>query len=138
MTLFCIALATGDRWAVKSYVVYFPINAHDHWIPGVASYVPILEIVESRNGRFQHIDVKYIWQWNKHRRNVYKKHRAYIAYNIVDGSPLFSDEFAENDKATMSVRTIFGYSHFKIKRKGNLVVMERCWSEDKEFVKVGE
>lgn len=126
VSIVAIALATGRFWVAWPSVEYIDEGAMDHWNVSVFTLLPTLDGRTSKNGESSGICAMEPWfDSRKWMRGV---HYGLIPRGVdvdPDGNPW---KFTESDWATISVRTIFGWSHFEIRRIGDRIIVSRLWS----------
>lgn len=112
VTLLCVSLPAGRYFVARSYVD----DVGQHWVPGVRSVLPIFEartyLNDEPGGAFVACDYEF---WG----------HITPYYSAVELGCLPKCEFTELDTATISVRTIFGWSHFDVRRVCNDVTIEQ-------------
>lgn len=118
-----IVLATGRYWVARGFVD----NYTDCWVPQVSSLLPILEARTQFNGQVNDVcfgDLYSFCGYEAPYLGVIQLGCLPKTYEIDPDGNRF--EFTERDTASISVRTIFGWSHFDIRRYRNkLTITQR-------------
>lgn len=142
--LLCAVLATGKYWSISTHVD----EVGGDWIPGVTSLIPINKYDLRLNGEefgvmsgelfcifgYDISNTKRFsgYRWRTVELNCLLK-RDCLAPPAPDSDLCETVKaFSEQDRATISVRTVFGWSHFEITRHGDSLSIRRCWSDPRK------
>lgn len=121
VTLICAALVAGKRFVAYGYIDDYS----DYWVPQVASRLPILESETSLDGvpcRLCAGELYEMFGYEAPYLGVVQFGCIPKTYEIDPNGDRF--EFTNDSTARISVRTIFGWSHFHIRREGDSLTIQ--------------